>query len=169
MAKRDLTALCTFARKHGALHAKVIEPTSVIASPWVRLKCQFGCDGYGECLTCPPYSPPPEQTRSVLDSYQHGILVHSGDHVDISRLAYQVERTAFLSGFYKAFGLGSGPCRLCRRCDVTQQCKYGMEARPSMEAAGIDVFQTVRDNGFSIEVLTSHQCRANYFGLVLVD
>jgi len=169
MGKRDLTKLCTYARQHCALHAKVIEPSSVVASPWVRFKCQFGCDGYGECLTCPPYSPTPEQTRALLSSYQRGLLIHGGNHVDITKLAYQVERKAFLSGFYKAFGMGSGPCRLCATCDVTEPCKNGMEARPAMEAAGIDVFQTVRNNGFSIRVLTSHQCRDNYFGLVLVD
>lgn len=169
MAKRDLTALCTYAKRRGALHAKVIESKSVIASPWVRFKCQFGCDGYGECLTCPPYSPTPEQTQALLNAYQRGILIHSGDHVDISRLAYQVEREAFLTGFYKAFGMGSGPCRLCATCDVSEPCKNGIEARPSMEASGIDVFQTVRNNGFSIRVLTSYRCRANYFGLVLVE
>jgi hypothetical protein len=38
-----------------------------------------------------------------------------------------------------------------------------------MEACGIDVFATVRANGFAIEVLRDESCRGNYYGLVLID
>jgi hypothetical protein len=38
-----------------------------------------------------------------------------------------------------------------------------------MEAAGIDVYQTARNNGFHIEVVTSYECEQNYFGLVLIE
>jgi hypothetical protein len=38
-----------------------------------------------------------------------------------------------------------------------------------MEACGIDVFKTARDNGFPIEVVRTHDDEMNLFGLVLVD
>jgi len=64
------------ANRLGAAEAKVISPESVITAPWVRLKCQFGCGGWGQRLTCPPHSPAPEQTRAVLDCYHTAVLVH---------------------------------------------------------------------------------------------
>jgi predicted metal-binding protein len=74
----------------------------------------------------------------------------------------------FLDGYYKAFGIGSGPCDTCASCSK-QGCRHPETARPSMEACGIDVFATARANGFPIEVLRSTGCEGNYYGLVLVD
>jgi hypothetical protein len=38
-----------------------------------------------------------------------------------------------------------------------------------MEAFGIDVFVTARDNGHAIDTLDSAGCKGNYFGLVLIQ
>jgi hypothetical protein len=35
---------------------KVIPAKTIATAEWVRLKCRFGCDGFGQSLTCPPYS-----------------------------------------------------------------------------------------------------------------
>ena len=51
--------LAEMALKTGVQEARVIDPKTVVAAEWVRLKCQFGCDGFGKCLTCPPHSPAP--------------------------------------------------------------------------------------------------------------
>ena len=84
------------------------------------------------------------------------------------RIAAELEREIFLAGYYKAFGLGSGPCSLCDECDL-DGCRYPHKARPSMEACGIDVYQTVRSNGFEIEVVRDRDDPQHYFGVVLVE
>jgi len=38
-----------------------------------------------------------------------------------------------------------------------------------MEACGIDVYKTARDNGFHIEVLKTIDDERNAFGLILVE
>jgi len=38
-----------------------------------------------------------------------------------------------------------------------------------MEACGIDVFRTARDNGFPIEVVRSLEDVRNVYGVILVD
>jgi hypothetical protein len=38
-----------------------------------------------------------------------------------------------------------------------------------MEACGIDVFKTARDNGFPIEVLKTREEERDIFGLILVE
>ncbi|MCX5919582.1 MAG: DUF2284 domain-containing protein [Deltaproteobacteria bacterium] len=90
----------------GAREAKIIDPKTVETAPWVRWKCQFGCGGYRSSLMCPPHSPTPEETRKVLDSYKRAILFEAG-RLDTKEIAVKMEREAFLSGYYKAFGLAS--------------------------------------------------------------
>jgi predicted metal-binding protein len=81
-----------------------------------------------------------------------------------------VEREAFFDGYYKAFAMGAGPCSLCDECNLEdEECLYPEDARPSMESCGIDVFQTVRNNGLPIEVVKNHNCEQNYYGIVLIE
>lgn len=151
----------------GAKKAKIISPSEVETAAWVRLKCQFGCDGYGTSLMCPPYTPRPEETRQVLDGYKKGILFQS-DSRNTKEIAVQIEKDFSLAGFYKALGLGGGPCRLCRNCAFTKGCRHAEEARPAMEACGIDVFTTARRHNLAIRVLKNYQELPHYFGLVLI-
>jgi len=152
----------------GAGAAKIICPSEVKTDSWVRWKCQFGCGGYSSSLMCPPYAPKPEETRRVLDEYRTAILFESG-HNNTKKLAVQMEREIFLSGFYKALGLGAGPCRFCPSCAFGEGCRNPDDARPSMEACGIDVFATARKHGFTINVVRTSRDPQHYFGLVLIE
>jgi predicted metal-binding protein len=110
----------------------------------------------------------------VIDSYEKAILLHrklnKGEKSKIlNEIIIRLEIEIFLDGYYKVWSMGSGPCRLCKACDPTGPCKRGYEARPSMEACGIDVFKTARDNGFHIEVVKTHDDERNVFGLILVE
>ena len=154
----------------GAKDAKLISTDTIVTAQWVRLKCQFGCGGYGRCLTCPPHSPSPEKTAQVLREYQTALLVHSDGRVDITPLLARLERQAFLDGYYKAFAMGAGPCGLCESCNLDErECRHPTMARPAMEACGIDVYQTARGNGFSIEVVVKQTCPQNYYGILLLE
>lgn len=170
MPEKTLSELRRFALKLGIQEARIISARTVKTAAWVRFKCQFGCSGFGECLSCPPYSPTPYETRLMIKEYSKAILLHKtgGSKVSVSGVVYKLEREAFLSGYYKAFGMGAGPCMLCRICDLKKGCRHAEEARPAMEACGIDVFATARANGFPIETVTSTQCRANYYGIVFL-
>jgi predicted metal-binding protein len=153
----------------GALEAKVISPHQVFTAEWVRRKCQYGCDGFGERLTCPPYSPTPQETRRMLDEYDTALLIHCpSEEVNVHTIICALEREAFLSGYYKAFGMSAGPCLLCDTCNVHKLCRHADQARPSMEACGIDVYQTARTAGYPIEVVRNHSCAQNYYGLLLL-
>ncbi|MGA2617697.1 MAG: DUF2284 domain-containing protein [Thermoguttaceae bacterium] len=173
----QLKAFCDEARQMGALDAVVVSPPrQVFTGTWVRLRCQYGCSEYGQCLTCPPHSPTPETTRKMLDEYQAGILLHGNQWKSVRQLALALERKVFLAGCYKAFAFACGPCWRCKRCGAVRpkpgqpaECKHPDEARPAMEAAGIDVFATARAAGLPIEVVTAEDCPQNYYALLLVD
>ncbi len=64
--EKGLLRLQNLALEFGALDAKIINASDIAVGNWVRLKCQYGCNGYGKKLTCPPYSPRPEETRKML-------------------------------------------------------------------------------------------------------
>jgi predicted metal-binding protein len=50
-----------------------------------------------------------------------------------------------------------------------EKCIHPRDARPSLEACGIDVYATARGNGFPIEVVKDRTCDQNYYGVILVD
>jgi len=155
--------------------AVIIKTSEVITAPWVRMKCQFGCAGYGKTLCCPPHTPTPDEMRRVLDSYSHALLLHlhwTKDYKMVNRFNDTIvvlERTIFLDGYYKAWALGSGPCDRCEKCNVSGGCLNADKARPSMESCGIDVFKTVRDHGLPIHVVRNHNQERDLYGLVLIE
>ena len=151
-----------------AKESKIVDPSSIVTADWVRMKCQFGCGGYGSSYCCPPNTPRPEETRKVIDCYEKALLAHFAGDTGVTKAIVELEKAAFLSGFYKALSFGAGPCSLCKICG-DDGCKYPVLARPSMEACGIDVFATARSNGFPIEVITDRSCTGNYYGLLLID
>lgn len=177
MSPQEIDEFCHQARQMGALDAVVVSPRKqVFTAAWVRLRCQYGCSEYGQCLTCPPHAPTPETTRRMLDEYQSAILLHGNDWGAVREVAQSLEQKVFLAGYYKAFAFLCGPCKLCKTCVVARpnrgkppSCKHPDRARPAMEAAGIDVFATARAVGLPIEVVRSEECPQNYYALVLVE
>jgi predicted metal-binding protein len=165
----DLKQIAELAVQMGAVDAKPIDPKNIVVKDWVRLKCQYGCGNYGKSLTCPPFSPTPEQTRKVLKCYSRAILMKLSDEsIETHDMIAKLERHVFLSGYHSAFGLVAGPCERCDKCNL-QHCVYPRLARPSLESSGIDVYATARKNGFNIKVLKTRRQKPTYFGLLLVQ
>jgi len=79
------------------------------------------------------------------------------------------EREAFLAGFYRAFAYWAGPCSICPVCAQDGTCRNTKEARPSMEGAGIDVFETVKRAGLTIRTLNEGDAFVKYFALILLE
>jgi len=163
----------------GAGFAQAIRPDRVVVAEWVRLKCQYGCGGYGLYLTCPPHSPTPEVTRQVLRHYERAVLLRldvPGSNEEEERHRRQLhevvaalERELFLAGHHRAWGMGPGPCPFCETCNLEGPCRFPRRARPSMEGCGIDVYSTVRQAGWRLEVVRELGEPFSLFGLVLVD
>ncbi|MBM3132899.1 MAG: DUF2284 domain-containing protein [Chloroflexi bacterium] len=180
MDDAELKKYCIRAVEEGITHARPIDPATVVTAPWVRMKCQFGCPGYDRSYCCPPHTPTPDQTRSILDSYRRAILFHieapyAPDRGKRIEKSYQrlvaLEGEIFKDGYYRALLFLAGPCRLCKECArlKNEPCTFGDKARPSMEACGIDVYATARNNGFPIQPLRDKKETQNHYCLMLVD
>jgi predicted metal-binding protein len=93
----------------------------------------------------------------------------------VNRLIHRVEKTAFYDGFYKAFGFGGYPCIYCDECVAEQRqgpvdeslrrrCHHMDLVRPSMEAAGMDVFATAKNVGWDLSTIP---CKDLEYGKIL--
>lgn len=173
--KAEFNSYIALALDNKITDAIVIRTSEVCTAPWVRMKCQFGCPGFGETLCCPPYTPTPDEMRKILDSYTHGILLHlhwTKDYKIVNKfndIVVDLERIVFLDGYYKAWAIGSGPCDRCKSCNTKGTCRNADKARPSMEGCGIDVFQTARAQGLPINVVKNHGLERDIYGLILLE
>lgn len=92
----------------------------------------------------------------------------------IHNTVYELEQHAFYMGYYKALAFAAYPCIFCDDCVAEQSkgpvdisfkrdCRYAEKVRTSMEAAGIDVFATVRKLGLPMDVVP---CKNNEYGRI---
>ena len=166
--KKQYSSYIKLALEKGALEAKIIPVSSIKTAAWTRLRCQYGCSNYGTNLCCPPFSPTSEETQKVVDEYCYALLGKFRSITDVKKIAPEIEKALFLDGRYKSFSFKGGSCGLCEKCNL-KTCVHPTQARPSMEGAGIDVYETVRRNGFSINVLNDKESQGSYFGLILIE
>lgn len=146
-----------------------ISPADVVIPTWVKDHCRFGCSSFGS-KHCPPFSPNYEQTLTRLSDYHTALLIEGVPPThSFQRLMLRAEHIAFKTGFYRAFAYWAGPCSICKECTPPPQPKVCTATRPSMESAGIDVFATVRKQGFQLNTLKDKDEYVKYFGLLLLD
>ncbi|MFP4171050.1 MAG: DUF2284 domain-containing protein [Methanomassiliicoccales archaeon] len=138
----EMERLRSLAEEKGAVAAP-IDPGDVVVADWVRLKCRFGCKGYAKHLSCPPYSPTPEETRRLMGEFRHALLLRFDGFPGrdfgpeeipedfhpfyrdlilwVNETVLLLEKTAFFDGFYKAFSMGAYPCIYCDHCVAEEQ------------------------------------------------
>jgi predicted metal-binding protein len=158
------------ARELGFGQAALIQTQDVAVEPWVRLKCRNGCPRYGKGLQCPPHSPDDKEMARILGSYEQALLVRgTPPGKEFHQRLLALERRCFLAGYHKALAFGAGPCTLCDQCDVSAPCRQPDRSRPSMEACGVDVYETVRQAGWTLEPVQDREGYVKFFGLLLLQ
>lgn len=169
MKNEKFSKFCELAVELGAVDAKIIEANQVVVKNWVRWKCRFGCDQFGKSLMCPPHSPTPKETLALLKEYNFALLFRRKSS-NSKNIAIELERKIFLEGNPAALAITDGSCNLCEECNIEYGCCLKpSEARPSMESCGISVFDTARNAGYKMEVLTSKSKEYLRYGLVLIQ
>ncbi len=174
---RDLDDIRQKALELGASMAKIVPARWAEVDERVRLKCFVPmCGYYGKNPYCPPNGPDPEFMRRALGRYSWAILyaievLPVADFSDRTvqqekgrgwarnniEIAGRIETLAFGNGYYLAAGFSQGSCRtaLCGPEDACQvlegkRCAHALKSRPSIEAAGVDVFRLVTRAGWDI-------------------
>ncbi|MCS7097509.1 MAG: DUF2284 domain-containing protein [Candidatus Methanomethyliaceae archaeon] len=195
----DLNKLLEYAKELGATDAKIITTDKIVIDERVRWKCLVPtCRWYGSSIHCPPYQPiTPRIMKRIVNKYKYGIIIRldapkiedfAGPdwvraHIPIElkhkEIVGKIEAAAFDMGYHLAMGFTAGECSLClsknMKCTVLEgnPCRYPLQARPAMEAVGIDVFLTARNVGWDLYTIGSSSDpkfipRASLIGLILI-
>lgn len=107
------------------------------------------------------------KNNAFLASYQKSFTLAK---MKLHEIVHRVESAAFSMGYRFSVGFIGGSCRLCAECvgsSSNEPCRHPFRARPSMEAMGIDVFQTATNAGLPFDIPPKETAVWN--GLVLVD
>jgi len=166
--------------KQGFSDYKWIDPKEIVVAHWVRVKCTFGCGDYG-LGACPPNTPSVDDCRSFFKEYEDGLIIKLNKFAD--RNAYpsewskemtnkllEIERDIFLSGHQKVFLLNQTCCDVCKDCSGNRtNCIDKKNSRPSPESFAVDVYQTVRNVGMEINVVSENPAEMNRIAIILVE
>ncbi len=158
------------AKKLKMLHANLITPQDIVFDIRALLKCRWGCEDYfRHSIRCHDRDTTFEQRLDMIKKYNQILLIHAHEAHALSKAVLEIERVAFLDGYYFAFGIRF--CNLCKVCMVQQDnpCPTPEKVRPCDQSFGIDVYKTVRNLGLPCEVLQSKDDLQNRYGFVLLD
>ena len=164
----------------GCADFKWIDPQKIIVAQWVRMKCMFGCGEYGRGASCPPNTPSVNECERFFKEYSDAVILHFKGKVDepedrhgwsakINMKLAKLEREVFLSGQERAFCLFMDSCNICETCTGSRQtCKEPRLSRPGPEAMAVDVYSTVRQFGFPINVRTDYHQAMDRYAFLMV-
>jgi len=159
---------------------KWIDPKKIIVSQWVRMKCKFGCGEYGRGGACPPNTPSVAECERFFSEYGDAIILHFEGKMKkpedrhawsrkINARLVKLEREVFLAGYERAFLLFMDSCCFCKECTGDREtCKEPRRARPAPEAMAVDVYSTVRQFGFPIDVRTDYDQKMDRYAFLMV-
>ena len=139
-----LERLASAALELGFARTARLDPAAVVTAAWVREKCRFGCSGLRRGRAVPAaLAGAPGHARALCGDYaprpaRAGRAAHGDFHLPDARPR---AGGASSRATPRALAFPAGPCRLCPEC-TPDACVRPGEARPSMEAAGIDVYGT---------------------------
>lgn len=153
-----------------AVNAKIISPQDIVFDIRALLKCRWGCEDFlPDNIRCGTRGTTYQERIEMIKSYNHILLVHSHDARELSIAVLEIEKTAFLDGYYFAFAIRT--CNLCKVCAVQQgnSCPTPGKIRPCDQSFGIDVYKTAQNLGLPCEVLQSEHDVQNRYGFVLLD
>ena len=166
---------------HGYTDYKWIDPQKIMVSQWVRMKCKFGCGEFGRGGACPPNTPSVAECEQFFSEYSDAIILHFEGDMDrpedrhawsrkINAELVKLEREVFLAGYERAFLLFMDSCCFCKECTGDRQtCKEPRMARPAPEAMAVDVYSTVRQFGFEINVRTDYHQKIDRYAFLMVQ
>jgi len=152
------------------INAGIISADDIIFDIRAILKCRWGCeDFFNQSIKCSTRNTSYAERTAMVKAYKNILLVHSNDARALSNAVLDIERAAFLDGYYFSFAIRY--CKLCKSCAVDQgnACPTPEKVRPCDESFGIDVVKTVRNQGLPCDVLQSKEDIQNRYGFVLIE
>lgn len=162
------------------LEAYMLDASDIPVEDRGRLKCAYGCRGYGKRLSCPPHTISTDEFRHILQEYSTAILLieefDMSDEEDIlkawSRLRKPsfhkmlgLEYEAFRKGFTYAQLLRPGACNECDTCE--DKCIKPEVRRFPPEAVGINLMKLTQKLGLDLRFCDTKHIKC--VGILLLE
>src|SRR4030042_4629120 len=91
-----------------AINARLVSPQDICFDIRAILKCRWGCeDFFQNSIRCSTRDTSYQERVEMVKSYNNILLVHSHDARELSVAVLEIERTAFLDGFYYHWALAA--------------------------------------------------------------
>lgn len=176
---KDLQAILEKAHELG-LEAHVLNVSCIPVENRTRLKCAYGCRGYGKRLSCPPHVMPVDEFRQILKEYSTAILLieefDTTGIVDIIKAwsgirkgsfhkMFDLEYYSFREGFTFAQLLRPGACNECEAC--AGECVKPDRRRFPPEAVGINLEKVLNMAGSELRFCDPD--RVKCVGILLLE
>jgi predicted metal-binding protein len=101
------------------IDATIISPKQISFDIRAILKCRWGCEDFSQGnIRCDHRGTTYPERVEMVKRYKHILIVHSHDARELSKVVLEIERTAFLDGYYFAFAIRT--CNLCETCSIKQ-------------------------------------------------
>src|SRR5512136_1155018 len=92
------------AKKQGMVDAIIISPSQIHFDLRTNLKCAWGCERKSDAdIRCDNRGTSFEERVEMVKQYSTILLIHSYDVRKLSRVILELEKTAFLDGYYLSF------------------------------------------------------------------
>jgi predicted metal-binding protein len=173
-----LAQIIKMPKRCGFDDVKFINAPKIILAQWPRTWCQAHCPQAGENPTTPPISPALDEMITLLSEYRFGLLVRkdvkskklrSEQYTAFSEKLIDLEKQLRGIGYLKAFCLAASSCLFAPADEPEERpCDYTGKCRPTLEAACIDIEQTLDQMGME-EMVEDFKSGLNHlFGIILV-
>ena len=146
--------LVNLAKELGANDATPFDISNIAFDARTILKCLYGCTG--GLAYCPTTATEASNTllfQQLMQKYKWGVLVRTEDLATGQDITIALESRAFVDGY--TFAFGATECAGCVQCatELGNSCINKRTLRPPLYALGIDVYKTVRNVGWTLEVV----------------
>ena len=152
------------------VNTKIISSDDIYFDIRAILKCRWGCeDFFNQSIKCNTRNTSYQERTEMVKAYQNILFVHSHNARELSKAVLEIEKTAFLDGYYLSFAIKY--CELCKSCAIDQDksCPIPEKVRPCDQSFGIDVYKTARNQGLPCDVLQNKEDVQNRYGFVLLE
>ena len=162
------------------LTAYMLNASDIDVENRAKLKCAYGCRGYGKRLSCPPHIISIDEFREILKEYDTTILLIEEHDTSAEKDIFkawsklrkgsfnkmlELEHDAFRQGFIYAQLLRPGACNECETCG--DECNKPEIRRFPPEAVGINLSKLMEKKRLKMEYCNFD--RVKCVGILLLE
>ncbi len=163
----------------GVSEVKFIHAPHIILAHSTRLRCQYLCAQQRQSTLCPPFSPTQQDTARTLEEYRFGLMLRrevppggedaASEWRRFHDAVIEAEGECFRRGYSKAFAVAIGNCVYQHLDDSARPCDYPSKSRPTLEAVGVNLTDTLDLLGWDRHVVREPGEPLQMFALLLLE